>query len=69
MKCIINNQLVLSRAPEGPLAAQIGSFAKSVRGRDTVCYRFIDRFCSLRVLADGSSRKGSDCAASAPIIR
>jgi len=31
MKCIINNQLVLSRAPEGPLAAQIGSFAKSVR--------------------------------------
>jgi len=30
MKCIVNNQVVLSRAPEGPLAAQIGSFAKSV---------------------------------------
>src|SRR6266436_1444351 len=30
MKCIINNQLVLSRPPEGPLTAQIGSFAKSV---------------------------------------
>src|SRR6202049_1935454 len=30
MKCIINNQLVLSRPPEGPLAAQLGSFAKSV---------------------------------------
>jgi integrase/recombinase XerD len=30
MKCIINNQVVLSRRPEGPLAAQIGSFAKSV---------------------------------------
>jgi integrase/recombinase XerD len=30
MKCIVNNQLVLSRPPEGPLAAQIGSFAKSV---------------------------------------
>ena len=30
MKCIINNQVVLSRAPEGPLAAQIGSFAESV---------------------------------------
>jgi integrase/recombinase XerD len=30
MKCIINNQVVLSRAPEGPLATQIGSFAESV---------------------------------------
>ena len=30
MKCIIDNQVVLSRPPEGPLAAQIGSFAKSV---------------------------------------
>jgi integrase/recombinase XerD len=30
MRCIINNQVVLSRAPEGPLAAQIGSFAESV---------------------------------------
>jgi site-specific recombinase XerD len=31
MKCIINNQVVLSRAPEGPLASRIGSFAESVR--------------------------------------
>lgn len=31
MKCIIDNQVVLSRAPEGPLAAHINSFAKSVR--------------------------------------
>ena len=30
MKCIINNQVVLSRAPEGPLARYIGSFAESV---------------------------------------
>ncbi len=30
MKCIVGNQVVLSRPPEGPLAAQIGSFAKSV---------------------------------------
>jgi hypothetical protein len=35
--------------------------------RDTVSYRFIDRFISLHVLADGLSKKGSDCAASAPI--
>ena len=31
MKCIIDNQVVLSRPPEGPIAAQIGSFAKSMR--------------------------------------
>jgi hypothetical protein len=36
--------------------------------RDTVWYRFIDRFFSLHALADGLSKKGSDCAASAPII-
>jgi integrase/recombinase XerD len=29
MKCIINQQLVLSRAPDGPLAAHIGAFATS----------------------------------------
>lgn len=29
MKCIINNQVVLSRALEGPLAAHIGPFAQS----------------------------------------
>jgi len=33
MRCIINNQLVLRRAPEGPLAAHIVSFAESVRKR------------------------------------
>ena len=30
MNCVINSQVVLSRAPEGPLAAHIGSFAKSL---------------------------------------
>ena len=30
MKCVINNQVVLSQPPEGPLAALIGSFAKWV---------------------------------------
>jgi site-specific recombinase XerD len=30
MKCIINKQLVLSRAPDGPLVASIGAFAKSL---------------------------------------
>ncbi|MCP4406498.1 MAG: site-specific integrase [Gammaproteobacteria bacterium] len=31
MKCIIDNQVVLTRAPEGPLATHINSFAESVR--------------------------------------
>jgi integrase/recombinase XerD len=31
MKCIIDNQIVLSRAPEGPLAAHIRPFARSLR--------------------------------------
>ncbi len=30
MKCTINSQVVLSRVPEGPLAAHIGSFAEFV---------------------------------------
>jgi len=30
MKYVINNQVVLSRAPEGPLAAHIESFAEFV---------------------------------------
>jgi integrase/recombinase XerD len=31
MKCIIDNQIVLSRAPEGPLATHIEPFARSLR--------------------------------------
>jgi len=43
---------------------------KRFSGRvDIFRLRFIDRFCSLHVLADGFSRTGSDCAASAPIMR
>ena len=30
MKCIIDCQVVLSRAPEGPLASHVGSFARSL---------------------------------------
>lgn len=30
MKCVINSQVVLSRVPEGPIAAHIGSFAEFV---------------------------------------
>ena len=31
MKCFIDKQIVLSRMPEGPLAAYIGPFAESLR--------------------------------------
>ncbi len=33
MKCVINDQVVLSRAPEGPLAAIIGAFVKSLSSK------------------------------------
>lgn len=29
MKCVINHEVVLSRAPDGPVAAHIGAFARS----------------------------------------
>ena len=29
MKYVINNEVVLSRAPDGPVAAHIGAFARS----------------------------------------
>lgn len=38
MKCVINTQVVLSRAPEGPLADHIVSFAKSVSAQGYCLY-------------------------------
>ena len=38
MKCVINNEVVLSRPPEGPLAAHIVSFAKSVSAQGYCLY-------------------------------
>jgi integrase/recombinase XerD len=38
VKCIINNQVVLSRAPEGPLASHIGLFARSLSGQGYSLY-------------------------------
>ena len=69
MKCVINDQVVLSRAPDGPLAAYIGAFARiAERAGIRRSIRFTGRFCSLRVSADGLNRRGSRYAASAPII-
>ena len=68
MKCVINNELVLSRAPEGPLAAYIGAFAKSQSAQGMPWIRFTGKFCSLRVSAIGLSRRESHNATSAPIM-
>lgn len=38
MKCVINDQVVLSQAPEGPLAAHIGSFAEFVSAQGYSLY-------------------------------
>jgi site-specific recombinase XerD len=38
MKCVINNQVVLLRAPEGPLAAHIDSFAESISAQGYSLY-------------------------------
>lgn len=38
MKCIIDNQVVLSRAPEGPLASHIGPFARSLSEQGYALY-------------------------------
>lgn len=38
MRCVINSQVVLSRPPEGPLAAHIVSFAKSVSDQGYCLY-------------------------------
>jgi len=38
VKCIIDNQVVLSRAPEGPLASHIGPFARSLSEQGYALY-------------------------------
>ena len=64
MKCVINDQLVLLRAPEGPLAAHVASFSNWAMSRDMRCVRCGGEFGSLRVLVGGSQTRRSDCAAS-----
>jgi hypothetical protein len=48
VKCVINDQVVLSRAPDGPIAAHIGAFAES---RTALGYARFDS-------AGGSARSG-----------
>ena len=69
MRYVINRQVVLSRAPDGPLAAYIRRVCKisqSAQGIPRI--RFTGRFCSLRASATGSNKRDSHCATSVPII-
>ena len=69
VECIIDCQVVLSRAPEGPIASHIGSFARSLSKQGYSLYSIHQRVCSLRVLVDGLNSWESDYAVSPPIIR
>jgi hypothetical protein len=49
----VNNQIVLSQTPEGPIAGYIVSFAKPLSEQGYTRRSIYRRSCSLRVLADG----------------
>ena len=53
----INDRVVLSRAPDGPLAAYIGAFAKSRSAHGYARVPFTGRCCSLRVSAAGLNKR------------
>ena len=69
MKCIIDSEIVLWRAPEGPLAAHVGPFARSLREQgyalDSTHRQVLLPTCFSRWL----EQQGSYYAASAPIMR
>ncbi|MGH8654195.1 MAG: site-specific integrase, partial [Gammaproteobacteria bacterium] len=66
MKCLINNQVVLSRAPEGPLAAHIGSFATSVSEQgyalDSIHRQVLLAACFSRWLKQKGAELSSICS-------
>jgi hypothetical protein len=69
VKCAIDNQIVLSRVPEGPLATYIGPFTNSLSQQGYSLTSIRRQVRSLRVLAYGSSSGESRYAASPPITR
>ena len=69
MKYIIDNRIILSRAPGGPLAKYIVRFERAMRGQGMPAIRRTGRFCSRRVSANGLENGMSHYAASPQIIR
>ena len=60
MRHVINHQVVLSQAPEGPLATWLDRFADAAsRQGYTRVRRSVDGFCWPPVSVDGSGEKGS----------
>ena len=69
MKCIINNQVVLSRAPQGPLASHIGPFARSLSEQGYTLYSIHRQVLLAACFSDGLDSRESHYAVSPPIIR
>lgn len=68
MRHIIDDQVVLSRRLEDPLAPQIGAFVRIARG-DGFARQSRYRRVPLQGLVDGLDSTLSDCGASHPSIR
>ena len=57
MRYVVNEHLVLSRVPEGPLAAYLSPFAESLSRQGYDLRTFTGKSCWLSALADGSNRQ------------
>ena len=57
MKCVIDHQVVLSRAPDGPLVAHIGAFAKSQSAQGYAMFSIHRQVLPLPVSATGSNKR------------
>jgi hypothetical protein len=64
VKDIINDEVVLSRAPEGALALYIASFSEWASEQGYALYSLRQRIRIAAGLVGGSHRRRSDCAAS-----
>ena len=59
MRHVINHQVVLSQAPDGPLATWLDRFADAASRQGYTVRRSVDGFGWPPVSADGSGKKGS----------
>jgi hypothetical protein len=64
VKYVINDQVVLSRPPKGPLVPYIASFQPGRQDRDTRWDHCGSEFGSLPILVGGLQKNRSDCTAS-----
>ena len=70
MVCVVNDQVVLSRAPEGPLAAHLGAFAESLHAQGYALAFDASAGAARSMLQSLAAATGSwPCGRFAPIIR